>query len=48
MEERIKVIDKWVGVGKKYGIHIMVQVGGVPYPQVIATVRFKKKCTMIS
>lgn len=37
--ERKKVIDAWVAAGKTTKLHIQVQVGGAPLPDVVELVR---------
>lgn len=38
-EERKRVSEVWLKEAKKYDIHVMLQIGGAPFPDVIALVK---------
>lgn len=37
--ERKKIVDEWVRAAKITSLHVMVQVGGAPLPDVVTLVR---------
>lgn len=38
--ERKKIVDEWVRAAKATMLHVMVQVGGAPLPDVVTLVSF--------
>lgn len=44
VDERKRAAEKWVAAGLENDVEVMVQIGGVPYPDVVELVKiFNKK-----